>query len=88
MSFEVIAIALERSLATLTGFNPPLIALDPPPGDAGEAELGDSQRYAGASRLDEEGALPPRLIEVVADGPKRCRPPAVKQTAYFPFGCK
>jgi hypothetical protein len=53
MPFQVIAVALERALTALAGFHTPLIALDPPSRDPGEAELRRRQRHAGTGRLDE-----------------------------------
>jgi hypothetical protein len=64
---QVIAVMLERALAPLAGFHPPLVALDPPPGDAGEPELRRRQRHAGTYRLDEDRALGSSFLEVVPD---------------------
>lgn len=70
MPFQVVAVVLERALTALAGFDPPLVALDPPSGDPGKAELRRRQRHARTGRLDEEGALRPRLRDVVANGPE------------------
>jgi hypothetical protein len=70
MPFQVVAVALERALAARAGFHTPLVALDPPPGDPGEAELRRRQRHAGTGRPDEERPLRPCLLDVVSDGPE------------------
>ncbi len=82
----MIAVMLERALAPLTGFHPPLIALDPPSGDAGEPELRRRQRHTGTYRLGEDRALRPRRLDVVADGTE-ARPAAGHETdGVLPVG--